>query len=131
ARTTATEWLDLDLSMAQVKALFVLMQRQPVPIGALADCLGVGMSGGSHLVDRLVQDELVERSEDPDNRRRTLIRLTPAAEALVTRLQQGRVEQLRRCLRRMEQDDLQMLLTGLRALDAAARSGEDEERAAS
>jgi DNA-binding MarR family transcriptional regulator len=131
ARSTAAEWLHLDLSMAQLKALFVLMHEQPVPIGALADRLGLGMSGGSHLVDRLVQEGLVERSEDPDNRRRTLIRLTPHAESLVRRLQQGRLEQVRRCLRRMEEADLEVLLRGLRALDAAAHVAEEGELAAS
>ena len=131
ARAAATEWLNLDLSMAQLKALFVLRHEQPVPIGALADRLGLGMSGGSHLVDRLVQEELVERSEDPDNRRRTLICLTPTAETLVTRLQQGRTEQLRRCLQRMEDADLKVLLRGLRALDAAAHIEQEGKLAAS
>lgn len=131
ARTTAAEWLHLDLTMAQLKALFVLIHEQPLPIGALADRLGVGMSGGSHLVDRLVQLDLVERSEDPENRRRTLLHLTPSAEALVLRLQQGRVEQLRRCLRRMAEDDLALLLRGLCALAAAAQADEDDELVAS
>jgi DNA-binding MarR family transcriptional regulator len=131
SRTTAAEWLHLDLSMAQLKALFLLMHEQPLTIGTLADRLGIGMSAGSHLVDRLVQEELVERSEDPANRRRTLLRLTPSAEALVTRLQQGRTEQLRRCLRRMEEEDLGGLLRGLHALDVAAHAEQEGDRAAS
>lgn len=131
ARTAATEWLELDLSMAQVKALFVLMHEQSVTIGLLADRLGVGISGGSHLVDRLVQAELVDRSEDPTNRRRTLLRLTPKAETLIVRLQQGRMEQLRRCLRLMDEEDLKSLLQGLSALDDAAGAARQEDLAAS
>lgn len=126
ARATAAEWLDLDLSISQLKALAVLIHEQPVTVGALADRLGLGMSGGSHLVDRLVQERLVERSEDPDNRRRTLLRLTPDAEALVRRLRQGRAEQLRRYLRRMAEEDLAALQRGLCALVAAHREDEDD-----
>lgn len=45
---------------------------------ALADELGVGASYVSKIVGRLEADGLVQRSTDPDDRRATLITLTPA-----------------------------------------------------
>ncbi len=118
--------------MAQVKALFVLLQEQPLTVSALADRLGVGISAGSRVVDRLVQFHLVERSDDPDNRRRSLVRLTGHGGALINRLQQGRLDRLRRCLRQLSEEQLSGLINGLRALDEAAGAvADEEERAAS
>jgi DNA-binding MarR family transcriptional regulator len=88
--STTQEWLQLDLSMAQLKALFVLAAAAPVTIGALAQALGIQLPAASHVADRLVQLGLAERYEDPADRRRTFVRLTAQASVLVERLRQGK-----------------------------------------
>src|SRR2546423_12566088 len=82
-------WLQLDLTMAQLKGLFALADS-PMTIGQLADALGSGKPAASILVERLVQLALVERAEDPLDRPRTIARVTPQGEELVARLRQGR-----------------------------------------
>ena len=119
ATMTTPEWIELDLSISQVKALFVLARTEPAAVGDIGECLSVGVSAASHLVDRLVHEGLVDRHEDPENRRRTLVCRTARGKELADRLHQGRVEQLRRLMTRLTDDDLVALLQGMRALVSA------------
>lgn len=118
---TVPDWLDIDLSMAQMKALFVLGHDGEATIGTLADRLGVGLSAASHLVDRLVHLGVVERAEDPLDRRRTLARLAPTGEALVTRFRAGNQDRLCGWLHHLDDVSLTALHTGLASLLEVAR----------
>ena len=109
-------WLHLELTMGQMKALFALDQSGPVPVGRLAAALGIGKPGASMLVDRLVQLGLVERTEDPLDRRRTLTSLSPRGRDLVAGLRQGRRERVEAWLRQLDDAELASLARGLRAL---------------
>src|SRR5437588_6971759 len=91
--------------MAQLKGRFALADS-PMTIGQLADALGSGKPAASILVERLVQLALVERAEDPLDRRRTIARVTPQGEELVARLRQGGRDRLRAWLSRLGDDDL-------------------------
>lgn len=116
-------WLQVDLTLAQIKALFTLETGGPTTVGQLAAALDIGRPAGSILLDRLVQMGLVGRKEDAVDRRRAIIQLTPLGEELLTRLRQGRRERLLDSLGQMSDDDLGALLRGLRALEASLSSG--------
>lgn len=112
------QWMSLNLSMGQVKAMMALA-RDAAPgmnVSALAEALHVGKPAASILVDQLVQQGYAERTEDHDDRRRTLVALTPLALDLVERLRQGSSEPFERWLGSLEADDLAALTRGLRAL---------------
>src|SRR5436305_10823750 len=121
AMHTAAEptWLQLDLTIGQLKGLFTLADS-PMTIGQLAEALGSGKPAASILVERLVQLGLVERAEDLLDRRRTIARVTARGEELTARLRQGGRERLRAWLSRLGDDDLAALVQGLRALAAVA-----------
>jgi DNA-binding MarR family transcriptional regulator len=68
----APAWYQVELSVAQLKALFTLVDGGPTPIGGVAARLSIGLPAASSLVDRLVDQGLVKRREDPLDRRRTL-----------------------------------------------------------
>jgi DNA-binding MarR family transcriptional regulator len=110
------EWLELDLSMPQLKALFFVTEHGPLSVGELASALGVGLPTGSHLVQRLVQAGLVERTEDMENRRRTLVHPSAEGEALVSRLRSGSRDKLRDYLVLLSEEERADLKRGLRAL---------------
>jgi DNA-binding MarR family transcriptional regulator len=55
-------------------------------VGQLADWLQVRHHSAVELVDRTARRGLVERVTDPTDRRRVLVRLTPAGEAVLHRL---------------------------------------------
>ncbi|HEU4792788.1 MAG TPA: MarR family transcriptional regulator [Nitrolancea sp.] len=112
----APVWLEVDLSMAQVRTLMVLSCEGRSTVGKLADRLSVSLPTASHLVDRLVHADLAERAEDPSDRRRMLVRLTQQGEDLAGRLRQGNQEPFRLCLTQLSDEDLAALCQGLQAL---------------
>src|SRR5215831_2155800 len=113
-------WLQVELTVAQLKALFALVDGGPMPIGGVAARLSIGLPAASSLVDRLVDHGLVERREDRHDRRRTLAEPTAAGEALAQQLRQGSREALRAWLERLDRDDLEALTRGLAAVARAA-----------
>src|SRR5215471_15777162 len=116
----APAWYEVELSVAQLKALFTLVDGGPMPIGGVAARLSIGLPAASSLVDRLVDQGLAKRREDPLDRRRTLAQPTAAGEALGQGLRQGSREALRTWLERMDPDDLRALVRGLEAMVALA-----------
>ncbi len=133
---TVPAWIDLDLTMSQMKGLRTLAHNNPATITQFADALKISQPTASQLVDRLVQAGLAERSEDPDDRRRMLVRLSKKGQQLHERLSQGR-QQFRLWLQQMSSEDLDALHRGLGALaqvasieDADGASGGSPRRAA-
>src|SRR5215467_7268681 len=98
----APAWHQVELSVAQLKALFALVDGGPMPIGGVAARLGIGLPAASSLVDRLVDQGLVARREDRLDRRRTLAEPTAAGEALAQELRHGSREALRAWLEQLE-----------------------------
>jgi DNA-binding MarR family transcriptional regulator len=113
----ADEWVSLDLTMGQLKALMALAQQR-MHVRQLAEALGVGKPAASIIVDRLVQLGLAQRIEDPEDRRYTLVSLTDEGSERVERLHQGKLDRLAQWLEAMNPDDLAALRRGLRALAA-------------
>ena len=71
------------LSTPQINALMHIYhvgECQVSDIGALTD---VSNAAASQLVERLVQQDLVERREDPANRRAKILRLTEKGKGLI------------------------------------------------
>jgi len=108
--------MEIDLTLPQLRTLLILAEEGPLVIGQIAQRLGVGLSTGGHLVDRLVQAGLAERAEDTGDRRRTLARLTPGGEELHARLL-NRVQHMQTLIQKLDADDLAALLQGLRAMN--------------
>ena len=115
----AEAWLALDLSMAQLKVLFVLFYRGPATVGSLAQVLGVKLPTVSATLERLVRSDYVERVHDPDDRRVVINRLTPSGAALVERLREERRIRVEQALSKLSDGDLARLHDGLTALAAA------------
>jgi DNA-binding MarR family transcriptional regulator len=59
------------------KILFKLRER-PMTLSEIAECHGIDASYATIIVDKLESLDLVERTAHPDDRRRKLVRLTPA-----------------------------------------------------
>jgi DNA-binding MarR family transcriptional regulator len=116
----APAWYEVELSVAQLKALFTLVDAGSMPIGGVAARLSIGLPAASSLVDRLVDQGLVKRREDPLDRRRTLAEPTAAGEGLAQRLRHGSREALRAWLEQMGRDDLDALVRGLAAMVSTA-----------
>jgi MarR family transcriptional regulator, organic hydroperoxide resistance regulator len=114
--SSGTIWREIDLTVAQLRTLLVLAEEGPLVIRQIAQRMGVGLSTGGHLVDRLVQAGLAERTEDAEDRRRTLARLTPKGEDLYARLLNPSLL-MQTLIQRLEDADLAALSQGLQALN--------------
>lgn len=110
------DWMELDLTMAQLKTLFTLEYGGPATIGQTGEKLGISLPTASHLVDRLVQGGYVERTEDPADRRRTLASTTARGSQLVDRLRHGGQDVLRGWLEALDEETISSLVTGLNGL---------------
>jgi DNA-binding MarR family transcriptional regulator len=64
------------LSMSQLGAMFQIHHRGSSGVTDLGDNLGVTSSAASQMLERLVHQELIRRSEDPSDRRVKQIVLT-------------------------------------------------------
>jgi DNA-binding MarR family transcriptional regulator len=78
------------LSFSQINTLFRLHHHGPSPVNDLADHLGISMAAVSQLLEPLKKAGLIQRSEDPSDRRVKLIALTENGEALVKKNMRNR-----------------------------------------
>ncbi|MDQ6672365.1 MAG: MarR family transcriptional regulator [Chloroflexota bacterium] len=115
-------WLSVDLTMPQLKALMCVAHNNGAPSGQIARRLGVGLSTITGIVDRLAEQDLVTRHEDPEDRRITRVRPTPRGRALVDELMQYRNEIISVLLSQLDAAQLKVVETALTYLaDAAAQ----------
>lgn len=74
---------ELQLSMPQMGTLHFLAAEGGHSVSAIAEHLDLSLGATSHLVDRLVQRDLVTRAEDAHDRRLKRVELAPDGVALV------------------------------------------------
>jgi len=72
-----------DLSVPQIGALFHINSRGACGVSDIGDDLGVTSAAASQMLERLVQNGLVERREDPDDRRAKRIVLAERGSRVV------------------------------------------------
>jgi DNA-binding MarR family transcriptional regulator len=101
----------------------------PLTVGEAARHFDRAQSVASELVDRLTREGLVARIRDERDRRRVLVWLTPAGQALLERDREVLSAELcRAAMQKMKPHDRRALLDGMRALIAAADSVAQERR---
>jgi DNA-binding MarR family transcriptional regulator len=81
---------ELDLSLTQVKAL-VALSHDELSVKELAERLGLSLPGASRAADALVCRKLVDRREDPGDRRQKRLRCTDAGLEALRRLDEARL----------------------------------------
>jgi DNA-binding MarR family transcriptional regulator len=119
---TVGDWVELDLTMAQLKALFTLEYGGAATIGHTAERLGISLPTASHLIDRLVQGGFVHRAEDPADRRRTVAAVTEKGSELTKRLRQGGRDSLVDWIIQMDDESISALAHGIGSLARIAAS---------
>ncbi len=95
------------ISMSQMATLFQISRRGRLAVSDIGDDLGVSNAAASQLLDRLVQQGLVLRSENPEDRREKQLVLTDEGRKLLlesTRSRQSWLERLAATLTPEEQE---------------------------
>jgi DNA-binding MarR family transcriptional regulator len=111
------------LSLPQFSVLMQLHYKGRCGISDVSDRMDITAAAASQLVDRLVVGGLVQRAEDPHDRRAKQIALTAKGEALIASSIEERlrwVEQLAMTLSHQEQQEVAQALQTL--IDAALRA---------
>lgn len=117
------EWLDVEITMPQLKTLMVMFGKGKASMGELAGALGTGVSTVTGIVDRLVDQGLVAREESPHDRRVVIGRLTPRGLALVEHLYLIARDRQMAVLSQLSLDELQTVARAIQLLrDAAERA---------
>ncbi|HZT09255.1 MAG TPA: MarR family winged helix-turn-helix transcriptional regulator, partial [Chloroflexota bacterium] len=118
--------LEIDVTMLQFKALLIMFAVTAETdsggprISDLARWLNVTTATASTLVERLVDRGLVERREDPLDRRQHRCRPSSAGQQLVVRFFEATRSQSRELLSVLDEDELQTVLDAAKILIAAA-----------
>ena len=106
------------LSVPQMRALLFIGRHPETNLSTLAEHLGIGLTGASGLVDRLVRDGLVERETDPAERRRIKLTVTAAGQARRDHALSAARAHMTARLAGLSQDELTTLNDALRILRA-------------
>jgi DNA-binding MarR family transcriptional regulator len=69
------------VTVPQLRALLFVNRNPDVNLSGLAEHLGIGLTGASGLVDRLVKQHLLSRQTDPNERRRIQLTVTVRGKA--------------------------------------------------
>ncbi len=113
-------WMGLNLTVPQLKSLFFIATHPGVSPSKLAGALGVTPSNVTGIVDRLVEQGLVQREENHKDRRVLVLKLTEKGQSILANLRERRSSRMQEILDNLSEQELNGLAIGLRALVKAA-----------
>lgn len=112
----ARELIGLEVTPSQMNALVVLYGPENLPMGEIAEQLGLTESAATRLVDRLMRMNLVRRDRDEVDRRVVRVRLSSYGRQLAELVFARRQKQFTLFAKRMAPKDRLNLIEGLEAL---------------
>ncbi|HXT17590.1 MAG TPA: MarR family transcriptional regulator [Gemmatimonadaceae bacterium] len=107
------------ISAAQLFVLQQLSDGAELSLNELAERTLTDRSSVAAVVDRLQIQHLVDRATDPSDRRRAVVRITPAGGRILRRAPDAPTTALLAALRRLERRELTALARSLRQLTVA------------
>ena len=110
------------LSFSQINILMRLLHAGNTGVSEIGDQLGVTNAAASQAVDRLVVMGLIERAEDPDDRRAKKLALTPKGRALIEKGIEARSKWVEGLTEALSPEEQGMIISALTLLTAAARA---------
>jgi DNA-binding MarR family transcriptional regulator len=110
------DFLAIDLTMAQAKLFYLVCHLGPTDMSSLATHLGVSASTVSEVAERLVEHGVLVRTTDPSDRRRLLLHITDAGQALLDRFREMGSRNLRDLLSVLDDAELKTVERAVRIL---------------
>lgn len=109
------------LSFSQISILMRLFHGGNSGVSEIGGQLGVTNAAASQSVDRLVNLGLIERTEDPDDRRAKRLTLTPKSRALIDQGVEARSKWVEGVTDTLSPEQQAMIISALTLLTDAAR----------
>ncbi len=124
---TLDSWVKLNLTIAQLKSLFYISRHGKVNSSGLASGIRVTPANVTGIVDRLVEQGLLTRTADADDRRVSWLTVTDKGKTLINDLREGRAQEMRRILDKLTEVELATVAHGFQLVAGAAEAGEGKE----
>ncbi|GJF07846.1 transcriptional regulator [Pseudonocardia sp. D17] len=114
------------ITLPQLRVLVMISSRGPLNLAAVAAGLGVHPSNISRACERLVAAGLLDRTDNPADRRNLVLELTAEGRTLVAQVDRQRRDAIARILDGMPRQRRASLVPALRAFaDAAGETAPD------
>ena len=115
-RHSADAWMNLNLTVPQIKTLFFVSNQRDTNPTKLATALQVTPPNVTGIVDRLVEQGLMTRQDNPEDRRALVLRITEKGESILSDLRERRTSIMREILDYLSAKELSCLVDGLSKL---------------
>jgi DNA-binding MarR family transcriptional regulator len=119
-------WHQRGLSLVQLNVVTLLEMHGPMPMGRVAELLGVSVASTTGIVDRMADRGLVERRGSLTDRRVVEVHIGERAHEMFAASTARRRDRLRQVLARVDDARMAGLLEGLRAVRSARAELERE-----
>ncbi len=110
------------LSFSQINILMRLFHGESTTVSEIGDLLGVTNAAASQAVDRLVVLGLIERTEDPDDRRTKRLALTQTGRTTIEKGIEARSQWVEGITDALDPDQQEMIISALNLLSEAAKN---------
>lgn len=125
-RTMRADWtkelITGELTLPQVRVLFLLEQAGGLSMSSLAEALGKAQPTATGLVDRLVEAGLVERAEHAADRRVIIARLSQTGHDLIAGLAEAGSAHTRHLIGQLPPDELRTVAHAYAIMRREARA---------
>ena len=102
-----SEWLESDLSVAQLRVLLVLQSQGPSRMSSIASLIGIALPTATGVVDNLVKKGLAIREYDPQDRRLVICKLSAQGQDLINKLWMSGRFQMENLLEGLSEEQLE------------------------
>jgi len=117
-----------EVSMPQFRTLNFVYRKEGVSLSEVADHIGLTLPTMSMLVDGLVTRGLINRQEDPEDRRRMTLMLTEPGRVRLESARGATVAYLEERLRQLSASDRATITTAMRTLRELFTGGIDSAK---
>jgi DNA-binding MarR family transcriptional regulator len=112
-RTEMRSQREPSLSVPQFRVLAFLSRHPNASLSEVADHIGITRASASAMVDRLVQRDLVDRQEDPSERRHIMLKLTLTGSDLLESMRNSTRQTIAGLLNKLTPEELNYISAGL------------------
>lgn len=108
------------LSRSMIGTLFHLNHRDHTGVTDLSEHLGVSSAAASQMLERLVEEELIQRTENPDDRRMKQIILTEKGSQIISETVNARLGWLEELTENFTDEEKKQITSTLKLIIARA-----------
>ncbi len=116
------------LSRSMIGTLFHLSHRDHTGVTDLSEHLGVSSAAASQMLERLVEEGLIQRSEDPDDRRMKQIILTDKGSQIIKETVNARLGWLEELTENFSDEEKKQITSTLELIIARAEEMNFQEK---